>query len=195
MKRTKLLGILGIALALAGCVVTSVYPYYTEKDVTFDPALTGVWVSAKPDGNNNESWTFEKNGEREYRFTTMDANNTNIYSARLFKLKGQSFLDALAIDQPGFGVPPHYLLKVAQMKPTLQTALLDYDWLVKLLEKNPEAVRHILVKENPADASNTNSHVVLTADTKELQKFVLEHLQDGFGETVEMKRPESGHKP
>jgi hypothetical protein len=93
------------------------------------------------------------------------------------------------------GTPPHYLLKVAQIKPTLQTAPLDYDWLSKLLEKNPEAVRHILVRDNPTDTSNTNSRVVLTADTTELQKFVLGHLQDGFGETIEMKRPESGRKP
>src|SRR5437879_5002839 len=195
MKHIKLFAISGIALALAGCVVTSVYPYYTEKDLTFDAALKGVWVSAKPDGNNNESWTFEKNGDRDYKFTVRDSNSTNEISARLFKLKEQLFLDALATDQPGFGVPPHYLLKVAQMKPTLQYAFLDYDWLAKLLEKNPEAVRHVLVRENPGDASNTNSRVVLTADTRELQKFVLEHLQDGFGEMIEMKRPESGRKP
>src|SRR5258708_4799719 len=195
MKQITPFAVLGITLALAGCVVTSVYPYYTEKDVTFDPALVGVWVSAKPDGNNNESWTFEKNGDRDYKFTTMDANSTNEYSAHLFKLKEQLFLDALTIDQPGFGVPPHYLLKIAQTKPTLQAAVIDYDWLSKLLEKNPEAVRHVLVRDNSGDAGNTNSRVVLTADTRELQKFVLGHLQDGFGETIEMKRPESGHKP
>jgi hypothetical protein len=45
MKHIKLFAILGIALALAGCVVTSVYPYYTEKDVIFDPALARIFHS------------------------------------------------------------------------------------------------------------------------------------------------------
>ena len=42
MKNTpKITTGLALIAFLAGCVVTSVYPYYTPKDLLFDPALVG----------------------------------------------------------------------------------------------------------------------------------------------------------
>ena len=44
-------------------------------------------------------------------------------------------MDCLHVEQAGDGVPPHYLLRVVQIEPTLKTAMLDASWLKKLLEK------------------------------------------------------------
>ncbi len=47
MKTTiKIMTGLALTTLLAGCVVTSVYPFYTAKDVQFDPALVGSWAEA-----------------------------------------------------------------------------------------------------------------------------------------------------
>ena len=42
MKTNRIIGaaaLAGLALAFTGCVVTSVYPFYFEKDVAFDSGL------------------------------------------------------------------------------------------------------------------------------------------------------------
>lgn len=195
MKRSGMLVILGISLVLAGCVVTSVYPYYTDKDLVFEPGLVGRWSDAKPDADSKEAWVFEKSGDKDYRFSLVGANKTNEFSAHLFKLKGQLFLDFLPLEEHEGCVPPHYLLKVAQLEPTLKTAVMDYEWLGKLLEKEPQAVRHLLVPTEPG--RNDEVRVVLTADTQELQKFVLKHLdtEGAFKESGEMKRQGAKSSP
>ena len=184
---TNLLALLVCAAALlAGCVVESVYPYYTEKDLTFDPALVGQWRNSE---KTNEFWRFEKSGAKSYAFTTLDANETNDYDAHLFRLQKQLFLDACTTNRTDNQLPLHHVLKVAQLEPSLKTAVLNYDWLAKLLEKNPRAIRHIVVLEHPAD-TNSSKMIYLTADTKELQKFILKYAADtnAFTALDEMQR-------
>ncbi len=65
--------------------------------------------------------------------------------------------------------PGHLLVRVWQLEPELKLALFDFDWLKKHLEKNPEALAH----------RTENGSILLTAETRALQKFVLKHLADG----------------
>ncbi len=150
-----------------------------------DPALLGTWSAV--DANDKEHWTFEKAGEDRYKVTTIDSD-TNIYSAHLFKLKNQLFLDAMLLQDKGAGIPPHYLMKVAQIEPTLKLATLNYKWLESYLDEHPDAIRHIIALDDPAD-TNT-AHIVLTADTKALQKFIVSQMANtnAFQESNEMKR-------
>lgn len=194
MKRSGILAIIAISVALVGCVVSSVYPYYTEKDLVFEPALVGKWSDAKPDADGKEAWVFEKGEDKDYTFNLVGENKTNKFSAHLFKLKDQLFLDFVPLEQHEDYVPPHYLMKVTQIQPTLKTAIMDYEWLGKLVEKEPQAVRHMLVPTEPGKPDNVR--LVLTADTQELQNFVLKHLdtEGAFKEATEMKRwKTSGH--
>ena len=166
---------LGLALLLAGCLAVSIYPFYSEKDVMFEPALLGQWVKV---GDSREKWTFEKKGEQTFRLTYRDGEKSYAMDAHLFRLKDQLFLDLFKPDMPEDLMPPpvptHLLLRVFQLKPSLRMAALDYDWLAKLIEKNPKAIRHYLVA-NGEDSKN--AQIVLTADTPELQKFILNHLK------------------
>jgi hypothetical protein len=73
---------LGLGL-LAGCVVMSVYPYYTLKDLTFDAGLAGRW--AKP-GTTNEFWEFTAVTDKSYLVTTADDHETNHFEGYLFQL-------------------------------------------------------------------------------------------------------------
>jgi hypothetical protein len=63
-----------------------------------------------------------------------------------------------------------------QIGPVLKTAKLNYDWLAKLLEKNPKAIRHMVLREKPGDEQG--GRAVLTADTKELQRFILKYVNN-----------------
>jgi len=169
---------LGLALLLvAGCVVTSVYPYYTAKDLIFDPTLLGLWSDGKNTNDSNDTWVFEKTSAETYKLTIRDNSETNEFDTHLFTLGGQKFLDSLPRFRAAYQTPTHVVLRVKSISPTLQLQLLSYEWLGKLVEQNPKAIRHIIV---PAEAGKDNDGegLTLTATTAELQKFLLKHLDN-----------------
>jgi hypothetical protein len=173
---------------ITGCIVLSVYPFYTAKDLIFDPGLAGRWVK---DGSTNEFWRFTAAGEKSWLLTTADERSTNCFEAHLFRLKQHQFLDLLTTNRDEFGLPAHLITEVARTDSNLSLRFLDYGWLAGLLKTNPATLRHIVVPEKPGD-TNSGQMVYLTADTKELQKFLLKHAADtnafNPNSSVELKR-------
>jgi hypothetical protein len=191
MKNKRILAALALTIAaglLSGCIVTSVYPYYTEKDVVFDPALAGGWVKV---GEANEHWSFAPEGTNGYQLTYVSGNQTNLMKVHLFKLGGERFLDLFSAESPGDVMPPpipsHLLFRVTQMTPNLGWAPINHEWLKEAVQKNPATIRHHLIRsgEKPEDVQ-----VVLTADTEELQRFVVRHLatKEAWEGGFELKR-------
>lgn len=186
--RTGLLAALGgLALLFSGCLVISVYPYYSEKDLTFEPGLLGSWTKI---ADQPEHWKFEKSDANGYQLTVSDNSNTNVMQAHLFKLQGQSFLDLFAPDantdvQPP-PIPSHLLLRVTALSPNVKLAALDHGWLRDLLMKNPKALRHEIpkTKDKPEDRP-----IVLTADTAELQAFLIKNFEtkEAWTDPIELK--------
>ena len=180
---------LAIATLVAACV-PSVNPFYTDKDVVTDPRLPGVWQAV---GNNDkpEIWEFENRATNAYHlFVTDDKGKTGAFSAHLFKLGAEYFLD-LTPDKCGFAtnqidliaiamIPGHLLVRVSLAQTNLQLALCNGDWLKKYLEKNPKAIAH----------RDDGDGITLTAETRDLQKFMLKHLgkDELFGDYGEFAR-------
>ena len=166
----------GLALVLiTGCVVTSVYPFYLEKDVVFEPALLGDWQKV---GQPDEQWQFARDQANGYRITCVTKDSTNVLQGHVFVLQGEKLLDLTATEwkediQP-MPVPSHLLVRLGPITPTLEMASLSYQWLGELVAKNPKAIRHILV---PTGDKPEDRRVVLTADTLKLQQFVIKHLK------------------
>ena len=180
-------GLLLLAL-LAGCVVKSVYPFYTAKDEVFDPILVGTWSETSADVGANDFWRFARLNEQAYGLTTVENDKSNCYETHRFRLKQHFFLDLCATNRFEDHLPLHNLVKIAKTGSDLQVEALNFEWLAKLLEKNPKALRHILVPNEPG---NTNDNqLVLTANTAELQKFVLQHINDtnAFSSSTVLKR-------
>jgi hypothetical protein len=172
---------------LAGCVVMSVYPYYTVKNLTFDAGLTGRW--AKP-GDTNEFWEFVPSSDKSYLVTITDKDETNHFDGYLFQLKGHPFLDLCTTNRGDiYQMPLHLAVKVTRAENDLRLATLAYEWLGKLLEAKPATLRHIIVPEKPLE-TNSNKMFYLTADTRDLQEFLLKHLNDtnAFTQIDGMKR-------
>jgi hypothetical protein len=180
----------GLALMtlLAGCVVTSVYPFYTAKDVQFDPALLGTWAEAGSTNAANDHWRFDRLNQQAYWLTIGEQNETNRYETHRFHLKQHVFLDLCTTNRMEDHLPLHYLMKLENTGSKLQVKVLNFAWLAKLLEKKPKALRHILVPNEPGNTNN--NQLVLTADTPELQKFILKHINDtnAFGDATELTR-------
>jgi hypothetical protein len=66
---------------------------------------------------------------------------------------------------------------------------MNYEWLTKLVEQNPAAIRHTLIHPE-AGRTNDGGLLVLTADTAELQTFVRRQL----GNTNAWTEPIALHK-
>jgi hypothetical protein len=172
---TRLALLLAAALLLIGCLVTSVYPFYDQKSLAFEPALLGDWETVK---DSDEHWKFEQSeATNAFRITYSSGKNKSVMVGHTFKLDGNLFLDMLTAEISDENQPPpipsHCLFRLPQVTPTLRMVPMNYEWLTKLLAENPKALRHHLIAEEKED----QRRLVLTADTSELQKFVLTHLQ------------------
>jgi hypothetical protein len=188
MKRIPFALLACVAAVLTSCVVTSVYPFYTEKNIFFESALLGEWTNSTA---SDQHWRFEKEGESAYRLTCTEQNKPSVMQAQPFKLQEQLFLDLSRTnsDEEPFPppIPSHVLLRVLETSPSLRLAPLKYDWLKGLLEENPKLLRHHLIQSG---TKPEDRYFVLTADTEELQRFVLKHLKTdaAWKDVLELKR-------
>lgn len=188
MKKRNLIAFAAAAVLLAACI-PSVNPFYTDKDVVFDQRLVGTWQE-KGKTNSPETWTFETSTNNAFKLTVVEQGKSGQFSAHLFKLKQEQFLDLIpmdcnyASDQADLVAasmfPGHLLVHVVQAEPTLKMSFCNFNWLQKFLTENPKALDH----------HREGDRFVLTASTKELQGFVLKHsgTNELFDEVGEMAR-------
>jgi hypothetical protein len=177
-----------VGLIITGCVVTSVHPFYLEKDVVSGAPLFGHWTNSQDAG---ERWVFEPVTEKSLKLTCISGNETNLVAAHLFKLGEDTFLDLFPLKPDAAGLPPpipsHLLLRVVQLRPTLKMAALDHDWLMKLVQESPRTIAHVLIRDGD---QGDKYRVVLTAETSELQRFVRKQLTNtnAWQEANELRR-------
>lgn len=175
MKKRNLIATLGAAALLCSCI-PSVNPFYTDQDVVFDARLLGEWQE-KDKSDNPDVWKFDGTTNKMYKLTITDKKGKQgTFNAHLFQLKQEYFLDLIPddcnyatnqADLVGASMyPGHLLVRVPQIEPNLKLALFDFDWLQEYLQKNPKALAH----------HKEGDRIVLTAGTRDLQKFVLKHL-------------------
>ena len=190
MKQLYLLSATTVALLLVSCV-PSANPFYTEKDVVYESRLIGEW-KPKERSESAEAWIFEQDEGKIYKLTVIEGGGKKgVFQARLFKLKQAYFLDLVPTDcQFADGqanivdfamFPGHLLLRAPQLGPELKLSLLDPDWLGQFLEKHPRALTHHYAKKD---------RLVLTAETPDLQRFLLKHIGEAelFGKPSEFIR-------
>jgi len=180
MKTRKLLFYL-LAVLMGGCVpVFSLHPLYTKETVILKQELLGTWVHVN---DPNMTWDFKRAEEpNAYKLIyTGEPGKRGSFITHLVKLKDQLFLDVYPdampcdIEDPNkldwqynsfFIVPVHTFLKVDSIEPVLKMRLTDDELMKKLLERDPNAIKHTLLDE---------VRYVLTGSTKELQDLVTKY--------------------
>ena len=174
-----------VAFWLVGCI-PSLHPIYTEEDLIFVPELLGTWSEEGSD----QTWSFSSDDPTSYHLVQTDEQGKKgAFSAHLIRIKGTMFLDLFPEEREeettGFykihRLPVHTFVFVEQIEPNLKISFMNGDWLESYLEEHPRSLRH----ENFEDDT-----IVLTASTKELQAFLLEHVKtkDAFAKPSEMTR-------
>lgn len=193
MKKRNAILLAAVAVLLAACI-PSINPFYTDKDVVFDAKLLGAWQE-KEKTDEPVVWKFEEGKDKTYELTvTEKEGKQGKFEAHLFKLKQEFFLDIIATEigsnvsdtVTASLIPGHLLFRVPQIEPELKLAGFDFDWLEKYLKEHPKSLAH----------HRENDRVVLTAETADLQSFVLKHLGEDelFGKGGEMVRKEKPAK-
>jgi hypothetical protein len=171
---------------LAGCV-PSLNPLHTEKDIVYEPGLLGEWSE---DDSPQDRWRFEPGDDRSYRVTYTEGDEQGEFTVRLLELDGHRYLDfepvrkgIEAMGQTGFyrihWVPAHTFACVELKDGMLRMAMVNADWLDKHLEQDPSRLAH---------RRTGDDELVLTASTEQLQRFVKEHRNELFGDSVELRR-------
>ncbi len=184
MKNIFKFAILGFLLVLTSCV-PSLNPLYTDGDLIFDEALLGVWT----DPDATESWAFSYSSEKEYKLVfTDESGKKGEFKAQLLKIEGKTFLDLKPVKpvlpQNDFYksnfLATHTFVQITQSAQNPQISYLEPEWLKAFLDKNPAAIRH----------EKISGEILLTAPTKDLQKFLLAHLNTpgAFSKPVSVKR-------
>ncbi|MGD9110147.1 MAG: hypothetical protein PVG93_04340 [Phycisphaerales bacterium] len=190
-----------LAVILGGCVpVASLYPLYEADDILFDEKLLGTWV-----GDSNGTWQFarQQNEPNSYRLTLYDdQGKKGLFKANLVRVSNKFFLDAQPLEFPCniedancthwyynafFMVPMHSFLAVDSIEPELKMRLLYEDKVEKLLQREPKAISYVSVDDR----------IVLNAPPKELQAFLLKHVDDEefFDETMTLRREKVPEPP
>lgn len=156
-------------LLLTGCI-PSLHPFYTPDKLVPEPALSGTWEV------DTEAWTFS---EGEGGMQTLNCRDKDgrvaEFQVHHFKLGEQAFIDLWPLDTDSKKtdfyrqhiVPAHTCLRIRSIGSELQLEALDPEWVSKLLKEKPEALKHEVVE----------NAVLLTASSKELQAFIVEHAE------------------
>ena len=162
------------SVLLTTACVPSLYPLYTDEDLTVDPAVVGTWID-----DDDATWTLERSSGSSYGLTIVEDGVSADFSAHLVQLGDLRFLDIYPEDDalPDHEfflfhvVPAHTFWKLSLDDETLRLVGLHMDWLEDELESGAVSVTHSLWGDD-------NDTILLTAKTRELQAFVIEYAEN-----------------
>lgn len=191
MKKSGYLIAIGLVLLISGCI-PSLHPLYFKEDRLILEILEGKWLSS-----DNDTWEFKKvEKEPSYILSFTEENqpgeqskqnHTANFEANVLKLGDCYFMDLYPGDNDQLDelnnllsihlISAHSFLKLEIDNSQLIIYQMNPDWLINLFKENKIRISHEVVDEDK---------IVLTASTRELQKFITkyEHEEEAFLEPV-----------
>jgi hypothetical protein len=189
MKRITAFTVFLAALCMSSCLVTSLHPFYKAKDKIYDPFLEGTWIDS-----DSGIWIIEENKTTDHFMGPERSDSTymiqyfeekgvaSYMQGTLFELDGVRYLDFFpdpdkdhfSTDLTSFHhVPVHTLARVKTARDTMMFFWHSQEWLDNLLENNRIRIDHERVVYSTYYQTN-----LLTAETDELQKFIMKYMND-----------------
>ncbi len=180
MKKIFFLAALLVLLAQS-CII-SLHPLYTDDVITYNELLEGRWRQGPLIENDDDYvyWDFERK-EKGYQVLRYYQGDTLEYEAVLVRLGDYLFMDFYRElekqDDLARVLPTHNFLKVSISGEELKLTYFDEEYLKRLFKERKIRIKH----------ERVNSDIVLTADSKELQQFILKYADDeqAFSESFE----------
>lgn len=163
-----------LVLCLQSCII-SIHPLYTDDVITYNPTLEGNWIQGDPEGQNDEYlvWEFTK-AKKGYKLIRYNKIDTFQYHAVLVQLGEHYFMDFYrevpdgCQDDIANFLPTHNFLKVKIEGNMFRLEYFDDDYLKRLFKERKIRIKH----------EKVNGDIVLTANSKELQQFMIKYADD-----------------
>lgn len=157
---------LALPVLLNACIVTSIRPFYFDRDVVEVPDLLGRWSAG-----GSELRTLERS-EDGYLWKVDDDGDETLLEATFFEFQGELFYDyVLHEDEFGdddllvFAVRTHSVARVRLEGDELRVEEMSYERLEKMLESEAPEL-------DLDHARDPDDRIVLTGSTTELQGFL-----------------------
>ena len=142
-----------LAVLLLSACIPSLQPFYTEKDLVFEPSLVGSFGETE----GSATWTFTKSADREYKLTIKDKEKSSSFATHLFKLRNDHFIDLYAVKESlddcpredffkASLIPGHLVLKLPSFSPNLTLQVMDEEAIKEYLKANKGAVPHSFIE-------------------------------------------------
>jgi len=190
-KSILFIAVFAISMMLSGCLIKSLHPFYSEEDVVFKPELIGSWLDS-----DSASWEFEQYSfshgfmqgdslDNSYKVHFVEGDSiVSIFNVHLFMLNDEYYMDFYPMMSELFEdefysmhlLPTHSLAKVElKGNTTMKIMWFNEDWLNSLFEENRVKIAHEVIK---IDEHEFGTVYALTAQTDELQKFIVKYGDD-----------------
>ncbi|MFT5213285.1 MAG: hypothetical protein ACI9JT_001222 [Polaribacter sp.] len=206
IMKIKNLTILFCLLLLTSCVVKSLHPFYTNETISFDESFIGNWKDSKNGiwkvisfkdeimkenpikKMKKEDLILSEKYSASYYIERLYKGITAVYLVTPFKINNQKFLDFLPLEYQGGNdnlleihtIYTHSLVKYdVQKNGEIEIRWLDEDKIEDLFKENKIKIKHEII-------GALDRTYLLTANSKELQKFVKKYMNsndDGKWET------------
>lgn len=188
-----------VLLLISGCTVLSFYPLYTDDVLIRNDKILGKWQTTEGFNNtdtlvweisfNNEKWVKKHNipydrGSRTepnkfaytlFLYYTANPERKTEFQLHLVELDGKTYIDFFPeyweTDNSILGfhlMGVHTFAKVTIEKDSIEINWFDTDWFANKLENNKIRIKH----------EKNSANILLTAQPKELQKFVSKYADD-----------------
>lgn len=189
MKPRTLISLIIMGILVSSCVLSSLFPLYTEKDLRKDDGILGKWQVGKEDegmqywiiekldtanftggfmGQPGTTWS-EYNSGKTYRLVAVQDSLEQEFDLHLLELNGIRYIDLYPVNVEvshsflaWHMVPTHIFGKIEIYENQLIIHFFEQDFFVKLIEQNKIRIDHV----------DMNGRQLITAETDELQKFV-----------------------
>ena len=190
--KTRIILLLFLAIfLLQGCLVKSLHPFFTERDIIFKKELLGNWTD-----KDSAAWEIRQHmrtigflkpqvPDKSYDITLTDNKGSSHFVANLFRLQDQLYLDfypteiSCQNDLAEFHlVATHSLAKIEFSGGKIIINWYNEEWLLGLFNKNKIRIAHERVPYDADQQDPESMQVILTARTEELQKFIIKYGND-----------------
>lgn len=168
----KITVILIAAYLLTGCYVPSINPFFITKSPHIDSKLNGTWTS-KALGNLK----IESINNTHYKITATDEGGQFDVYAELILINNQLFANTRVYEWKKVNMaqlfsllPVFNLLKINFVGDNIVISALNIDKVESILSNNKKIPSYTKMKPS--------GNLLLTAETTDLQSFIVEHMND-----------------
>lgn len=176
-----------ILLVLSGCIIKSLHPFYTEKDLVYNEEINGVYLDQdsltwKIEPYYSSEFLSNDSADGSYIVSYTDAEgDSGIFRMHLFLLDGKMYMDffpgKVELNSPDLFnfhlIGAHSLARVELQNQTLRLKWYSDAWLNDLLKSKKLKLDHQIIEE-----SSEYTSYLITASTAELQKFIIKFGDD-----------------